>query len=232
MSSPSVVNSLQSQSSHSQAYKSAAYNHQQLHQPNGYEFFNNGPNSQYASNPGFQTGYANGSNGSGGSGSNNNSNNFWWSKFQQQQNTHTPNAGYSSVNYSTPISGYSASNGFDGLQQYNNLIRNLHSNQAAKTTNNSSSSTSSSPNSSSSSTTTTTSTSSACLSNSLTSQLNSLVEQSNNISYHNQQLHHGNHLYGNSGHNLPITPDESNTDISSNSSSILNHSSQRNNSRL
>ncbi len=234
--SPASSSSLQSQANHAHAYKTTAYSQQQMHQPTGYEFFNSGQSAHanYASNPGFQAGYANVTGGSGAPGSNT-TNNFWWSKLQQQQqqNTQTPVGSYNSVNYSTPISGYSASNSFEGLHQYNNLIRNLHSSQAnAKIANNSSSSTSSSPNSSSSSTATATSSSSACLSSSLTSHLNSLVEQGNRMSYQSQQLQHSHHHDQHHHHMLPITPDESNTDISSSSSSILNYSSQRQNSKL
>ena len=116
------------------------------------------------------------------------------------------------MNYSTPIGNYSAAvSNFDGLQQYNNLLRNLHSKQNP-------SSTSSSPNSSTSSNTS--STAASTLSNSLTTHLNSLVEHGTS-NYH--------HLLTN-GHNLPITPDESNsntTDLSP-SSSILSYSSARN----
>ena len=146
----------------------------------------------------------------------NSNNSFWWSKFQQQQQITptTQNGGinngtslpYPTTNYSTP-NNYTNSNSLDGIQQYNNLLRNLQSK--------SSSSTSSSPNSSSSST----SSSNSSMSNSLTSHLNSLVEQTNN--YH--------HLFAN-GHALPMTPESSsNTHELSPTSSILSYSSARQN---
>lgn len=146
-----------------------------------------GPNSnntyQYSSNNLAQSQYS--------AAAANSNNSFWWSKFQHQQNIQqiTPtqqngningtNLPYPSTNYSTPTN-YANTNSLDGIHQYNNLLRNLHSK--------SSSSTSSSPNSSSSS--------NSSMSNSLTSHLNSLVEHTNN--YH--------HLLAN-GHALPMTPE-------------------------
>ena len=168
--------------------------------------------------------------------------NFWWSKFQQTTPNHlstgsgsNPIAYGQSVNhYSTPNSNYSVNasagsigqpngGGFDGLQQYNSLLRNLHSK--------SSSSTSSSPNSSSSSSSASSSSSSSIsssnaatnlLTNTLASHLTSLVEQHGN---NYQQL-----LAGHA--NLPLTPDESNSTDLSPSSSILSYSSNsRHNSK-
>ena len=168
------------------------------------------------------------------------SGNFWWSKFQQTTPNHlnaTSNPigyGHAVNHYSTPTSNYSTNGNacnivqptggsFDGLQQYNSLLRNLHSKSSSST---SSSPNSSSSSSSSSSASSSSSTSSAAatnlLTNTLASHLTSLVEQHGN---NYQQL-----LAGHA--NLPLTPDESNSTDLSPSSSILSYSSSsRHNSK-